>query len=181
LNIDVSRIIKQPGASVSFCERGFVEPLDADVETIQLSGPVTLKGVATSTGEGIYVQANAKGTIRLVCSRCLSMYDHRFAFNCEGRFDKDPISTISDDENAIEVFPLEGDSCSLDEMIRHELMLNLPMKPLCRPDCKGFCPACGTDLNKEDCRCTRPRKEATLFGKKLLEALDERSKEDGSS
>lgn len=182
MRIDVSSIIKQPGASVSFCERGAIEPFEEDDENLQFSGPVTVKGVATSTGDGVYVQANAQGAVRLVCSRCLSEYDHRFNFNCEGNFDKDPALSVSDDdEKDIEVFPLEGDFCSLDEMIRHELILNLPMKPLCRPDCKGFCSVCGTGLNENQCRCEKPGEQATLFGRKLLEALGERSKRNGSS
>ncbi len=182
MRIDVSSIIKKPGASVSFCEQGTIEPLEEDGGNLEFSGPVAVKGVATSTGDGVYVQANAQGAVRLVCSRCLSEYDHHFDFNCEGNFSKDSASSVSDEgEEDIEVFPLEGDFCSLDEMIRHEVILNLPMKPLCKPDCKGFCCVCGTNLNESQYTGEKPGEQATLFGRKLLEALGERSKRNGSS
>ena len=45
-----------------------------------------------------------------------------------------------------------------DPILIEQLQLNVPMKPLCRPDCKGLCPDCGADLNEGACSCgSRPR------------------------
>jgi uncharacterized protein len=45
------------------------------------------------------------------------------------------------------------DLIETDDLLREQLILNLPMKPLCSPDCKGFCPRCGADLNISGCGC----------------------------
>ena len=44
---------------------------------------------------------------------------------------------------------------ALKELVLSDLLLNLPMKHLCREDCKGLCPGCGVNLNREPCRCKK--------------------------
>ena len=46
-----------------------------------------------------------------------------------------------------------GDYLEIDEDVREYILIDFPMKVLCRPDCKGLCPGCGVDLNIEECRC----------------------------
>lgn len=185
MKINVSEILKVPGASTPFDAQGCVEPFKNVDFPLELCGPVIVRGVATSIGDGIYVQANVKGTVKLVCSRCLSPFNREFDLNCEARFVEQERSLSGrvdrEDEDDVETFFLEGSQCDLDEMIKHELVLSLPMKPLCSPDCKGLCPVCGKNLNEGECDCERPKEGVTLFGKKLLEALQERSKKNGRS
>lgn len=183
MKIDVSEILKQPGASISFHDRGSVAATGDEEYRLEIDDPVDVRGVATSIGEGVYVEANVKGRVKLVCSRCLNPFRKPFDLNCEARFVEEGFSVPRDqeDEDDIETFTLEGSSCNLDDMIKHEIILNLPMKPLCRPDCRGLCPVCGKNLNEGDCDCEKFPEGHTLFGKKLLEALEERSKENGRS
>jgi len=46
-----------------------------------------------------------------------------------------------------------GEWLEIDEDIRQEILLNFPMKVLCKQDCKGQCPVCGVDLNYKNCSC----------------------------
>lgn len=59
----------------------------------------------------------------------------------------------------------------LDELLRADILLELPGRHLCRDDCKGLCPKCGTDLNMSDCDCDKrqidPRLEVL---KKLIDS-----------
>jgi uncharacterized protein len=50
-----------------------------------------------------------------------------------------------------------GDDGWLDlgPLLREQAWVDIPMKPLCRPDCQGLCPQCGADLNHESCECDR--------------------------
>jgi len=50
---------------------------------------------------------------------------------------------------------LEGDEINLPELLREQLLLSLPAKPLCSEACKGLCPRCGVDLNRETCTCEK--------------------------
>jgi uncharacterized protein len=47
----------------------------------------------------------------------------------------------------------DGDAIDLGQLVREQFYLSLPMKPLCRQDCAGLCPECGTNLNVSRCEC----------------------------
>jgi len=179
LKLDVSLILKEPGASLPFDMKGVAGELDFRGGAARLSGPLTVRGVATSLGDGVYLEANVRGSIELTCSRCLSQFERFVDLSCEGKFVPNAGQPEPEGENEVEVFPLEGTCCDLDEMIRHEIVLGIPMKPLCRDECKGLCPACGKNLNEGDCDCPKPQGQPSLFGRKLLEAMEERGKKDG--
>jgi len=103
------------------------------------------------------VRCKAEATHKLQCARCLEPYDAVYAFdftfviNCvklqevAGEGSSDDYYLIDDSTNEFDITPL----------IRERLLLALPMKPLCSPDCKGLCPKCGTDLNKSTCDCVK--------------------------
>ncbi len=57
-------------------------------------------------------------------------------------------------ENPDEYF-LEGDTFGLDDLLREQIILALPMFPKCAEDCQGLCPVCGVDLNTQSCHCER--------------------------
>ena len=51
---------------------------------------------------------------------------------------------------------LEGGRIHLGQLVEEQIMLALPLKPLCRADCKGLCPQCGARNDGEGCRCEPP-------------------------
>ena len=179
MKLDVSLILKEPGASMPFSVTGEIGGLDVPGGASSVSGPFAVKGVATALGNGVYVEANAKGSVKLVCSRCLTTFDRALDLSCEAKFVPEIGAAPEDREEEIDIFPLTDSICDLDEMIRHEIVLNVPMKPLCGEDCKGLCPVCGKNLNEGDCDCPKDEAQPTLFGQKLLEAVEERGKRHG--
>jgi uncharacterized protein len=58
-----------------------------------------------------------------------------------------------DGEEAVGIAEYRDDKIDLTEVVREQLYLALPMKPLCREDCKGLCPVCGVNRNRETCTC----------------------------
>lgn len=207
LKIDLSEIIDEVGASTAFDERSRFDPVVAGGSEVRFPEPVRARGVATNTGNGIYVEGNATGAVELECSRCLTRFTQRFDVGFEALFvdpgvlektqelekkeegrtergrgpapqfenDEDEEEDVFRPEDALEtdmgVYPVEGDRADISGAIIAEVTLSLPMKPLCRPECKGICPVCGKNLNEGDCSC-RPEEEGpSLFGQKLLEAL----------
>jgi uncharacterized protein len=55
-----------------------------------------------------------------------------------------------------EAYPLTGDELDLEPLARDAVLLELPLAPLCRPDCQGLCPSCGTNWNDGPCDCQPP-------------------------
>ena len=111
-----------------------------------------------------------EGTIRteleLPCSRCLEP----FRLPVDAAFDLRylPASAMTtEEESAIEEDDLEtsyyrDEVIDLDELMREQFYLALPMKPLCREDCRGLCPQCGVNLNSGTCDCVAEWKDPRL-------------------
>jgi uncharacterized protein len=70
--------------------------------------------------------------------------------------------------NDLEVVWYEDFVVPFDPLVEEQLLLELPMKPLCRPDCLGLCPRCGTDRNSDPCDCRDEADERLAKLKSLL-------------
>jgi uncharacterized protein len=59
------------------------------------------------------------------------------------------------DAEEVDVVSFDEPVLPLAEIAREQVLMAIPMKPLCREDCRGLCPVCGTDWNAGDCRCEK--------------------------
>lgn len=85
----------------------------------------------------LYTQNHLSAQVKCVCSRCLKECVERVEKEFDLRFPLDESNQIID----------------ITEVMREEIILDSPWKFLCKQDCKGLCPRCGMDLNKEKCKC----------------------------
>lgn len=110
-------------------------------------------------GEFIRVHGELTTILKLECSRCLAEYD--FAVNVPvdstlvpaSRFDEVDSKELSGEDMDLRTY--EGEEFNVDDIISENIVLMLPIKPLCREDCKGLCPNCGADRNTETCTCAK--------------------------
>jgi uncharacterized protein len=65
------------------------------------------------------------------------------------------VDEIELDETDLDISYYKGDSIAISDLLREQLLLMLPVKPLCRPDCAGLCASCGKDLNEGSCTCSK--------------------------
>ena len=79
------------------------------------------------------------------------------------------VNALNDEEN--DTFLLvENESIELDDLLREDILLELPTKFLCKPDCKGLCPQCGKNLNEGKCGCSARQVDPRLeILKKLID------------
>ena len=61
------------------------------------------------------------------------------------------VEAVADEDDQVEFF--ENNRIDLGPLIREQLMMAVPMKGLCREECRGLCPICGQDLNQGTCQC----------------------------
>ncbi|MBR5479582.1 MAG: DUF177 domain-containing protein [Clostridia bacterium] len=101
-----------------------------------------------------------------VCDRCLDSIARMHTVEFEAVL-ADSIEGEEDDG----IIVCENDEFVPDELAASTFILEMPTKNLCREDCKGLCPKCGTNLNESDCSCTKKEIDPRLS--KLLELLDE--------
>lgn len=112
---------------------------------------------------GLRVRGLVEAPWRGVCRRCSKDVDGRSRVRVNERFvdSRGP----GDDETYL----IEHDFADLAAMVHDAIFLDLPLAPLCREDCRGLCPQCGTDRNEAECDCVAPidPRWATLDGLQL--------------
>jgi len=112
-----------------------------------------------TSGRGVQVEGWFHTVLGLECCRCLEV----FSFPLTSEIDvtlfpetdivqEEEIELVSED---LKASFFSGDEVDLSGLIREQIILNIPFKPLCREDCRGLCPQCGANLNEGDCGCRR--------------------------
>ena len=163
--LGLSKIIDCPGASVPFSTSVDLSDLRYGICN-PVSEPVLAEGVVRNTAGVLVMTGQIQTTIHGICDRCTSPFDREIVFP----IDVVLVTELADEENEDErVFPLEGDSADLDDIVRTVFVLNLDSKLLCKEDCKGLCHRCGKNLNDGPCNCQKERDPRFAALKQLLE------------
>ena len=123
----------------------------------------TVSARLSVAGADVVVRGELLGTLRLDCDRCLNRFHQPLRLSYEGIFvpGEDERSSVvkgkrraSDDPvDEFEAYVIQDDCVMLGEMLREQVILSVPMHPLCNPDCKGLCVQCGENLNVQQCNC----------------------------
>ena len=163
--LGLSKIIDCPGESVSFSTSVDLSDLLYG-ECYPVSEPVLASGTVRNTAGVLVMTGNLHTTIHGVCDRCAT----DFVSDVEFPIDVVLVTELSNEENEDEwVFPLEGDSADLEDIVRTVFVLNMDSKMLCKPECKGICFRCGKNLNEGPCNCQKELDPRFAALKQLLE------------
>ncbi len=141
-------------------------------DEFQVASPVTLAFEIFKDKNTFRLVGKTETTLDVPCSRCLEP----MIVPVEASFDLryQPHSTnVGEGEKEIEEDDLttafyQNDEIDLEQLMREQFYLALPMKPLCSEGCRGLCPVCGTNLNKGGCDCKREWEDPRLAALKEL-------------
>ena len=151
-----------------------IEPaaLDCREEDYVLGAPVSLALEVLRTREKFQLVGHLRTTLELACSRCLES----FSWPVDAGFDLvylpasentgEGENEVQDDELATAFY--RDNQIDLGQLMREQFYLSLPMKPLCGETCRGLCPECGTNLNREMCACERRWDDPRFAGLRSL-------------
>lgn len=148
-----------------FLEEGGVKDLhyEMDLSQIELSGtrpfisPVSVKARAENRAGAVHLTADVAFDFCSPCDRCAA--DTRKAYRFT--FQHVLVNALNDEENDMFVL-VETEQLELDDLLRDDILLELPTKYLCRPDCKGLCPRCGKNWNEGACDCSADQTDPRL-------------------
>ncbi len=134
--------------------------IDEDLDLQNFIGTIQV----SRTPQGLLVQGNFSGKIMLECVRCLNEFSKPLVWNLTELYAFNEKS-VSDSGLIIP----DDAQIDLELLIREYALLEIPINPICKPDCKGLCPVCGQDLNVADCGHHPPQDESPFSVlKKLL-------------
>jgi uncharacterized protein len=152
------------------------EPIDFDVELApgavdfgeeaEQTGQLAATGLAEVLHEhrgprdivaDIRLRGRFAGKFQVPCARCVEPVeiplgaDFDLIFRPAGADSEAPERSITAPETEIGYY--QKDSLSLEDVLREQVILSLPVRTLCKPDCKGLCPRCGENRNHQPCSC----------------------------
>ena len=118
----------------------------------QISVDLTIQ----QTGEEFFCQARVVGQVVMECARCLKEFPLEIVggTNFIVTDDQKRVAGKVDEDSEEYVQMTSDQTAELGDMVRQELLLAMPMKPVCDEKCKGLCPQCGTNWNEAGCSCT---------------------------
>lgn len=151
MRLGLAQIMDRPGAVVPFS-------CSVDLSDLQygashpVTEPVEASGTVRNTAGVLVMSGSIKTCLHGVCDRCAA----EFAREVEYPIQAVLVEELANEENEDEwVFPLEGESADLQDIVRTVFVLNMESKLLCKPDCKGLCCQCGKNLNDGPCSCRK--------------------------
>ncbi|HEX5696504.1 MAG TPA: DUF177 domain-containing protein, partial [Acidimicrobiia bacterium] len=107
-----------------------------------VKGPMEVSGRVIGVIDAVKAELTASAVAHLECTRCLAEWDETISVDVEQYF------RVVPDEDG---YAIVDNHVDVSGPAQDELALALPAVPLCRPDCLGLCPTCGTDLNSDPC------------------------------
>jgi uncharacterized protein len=149
--VPVTSLRRQVGARREEWRAGPVGELTVASSVVPASAEVVADVRLDSISGGIEVAASIRAPWLGECRRCLRPIDGELC--CEVRELYRPRAEHEAPDADEETYPLSGDHLDLRPLVRDALLLELPLAPLCRENCRGLCPTCGADLNRGSCGC----------------------------
>jgi uncharacterized protein len=131
---------------------------DTQDDEYRVVAPVELSlDIEKARGEAFQVSGRVRTRLELSCSRCLEAFEVPVDTDFELRYVPQTENAGESEREIAEddlttAYYREG-MLDIGDLLREQLQLALPMKPLCREACRGLCPECGTNLNRATCDC----------------------------
>ncbi len=173
VQVDVDAISPEEGLTLDLRK-----PFDfffSEEDGVVGASDVVINVSLTKVGNEVFAAGRVGGAVRLQCGRCLEEFNYFLEAEVNAPFlpkavegqEPSPASeTVEPDEGDVNYY--KGKTLNLYNVLRDQLFLALPLKPLCREECKGLCPSCGADLNKGPCSCKAKKGDPRLAALKKL-------------
>jgi uncharacterized protein len=155
---------------------------DGAAASVRFPDPLDIEGRARRVGELIIVEGRIHGQVVMQCGRCLGDAVHPIDIEFESRFAPQPAASRDEptgghragatdlegaDDDDVGGIRLERDDLDIaylppgahvlrvEDVVLEQVLLDLPLRATCRPDCQGLCVRCGADLNEGACACPK--------------------------
>lgn len=142
--LDLKKLVDGSVDSVTFSQTvediSFLDGID--------SGKADVQGTVTNHSGLIVLEGEISPDLTVFCARCGKEFAYSDTIKLYAKI-TDKLANDDEDEFII----MENFSIDIDEIVRSALILEAPVRYLCKENCKGLCPKCGCDLNLRDCGC----------------------------
>ena len=146
--------------------------LDLGDERVSLCGPASVNGNVRLSGTELFVNGHVDTCVEVDCDRCLKPINLPISSDFELEYitgnDYEATRNVELTEDLMSVSVFDGETIDVAEIIKEQILLAVPTRSLCKPDCKGFCLTCGADKNLGECECVEREIDPRWAGLKDL-------------
>jgi uncharacterized protein len=145
-------------ANFSEAEDWLDERLRAEEKRLfRIIGPIRVHLRLSKSGRMIHVKSRVETRVELLCARCLEPFFRGLNSEFSTVLKPRPNFPLAEERELnredLESDFYEGEEINLTSFVQDQVLLTLPQKALCREECRGLCPQCGKNLNREVCQC----------------------------
>ncbi|MDQ3474058.1 MAG: DUF177 domain-containing protein [Acidobacteriota bacterium] len=146
--------------------------LELNEERVTVMTPPRVTGRIQQSDSKVTVKGEATAELQLECDRCLKSVpvpvfsSFEVEYVTPDMYQAAPVAELLDEDLSLAVF--DGEVIDIDELVREQLLLELPVQILCRQECQGLCPECGCDRNDADCKCQKAEIDPRWAGLKEI-------------
>ncbi len=151
--IGITRLRKEPGSKMNFDLSGQLPDLKLSSSYVDDGESIEIAGTAESVHGGILIAGKICSSWKGECRRCLGPASGILEISVLELYERVESDSVLVSEG--DTYPYLGDVIDLKEMIKDQILLDLPLAPLCTAGCKGLCVNCGAELNNGPCGCDK--------------------------
>jgi uncharacterized protein len=154
MSIDLTSFLDRIVSNLHLEESLKIENINVNGRKIDFTEPVKFTGDIYKVDEDNFLSGNIHFKYKENCARCLKEFVQEINTAISGKLieGSKKIKETDEDEEDLKIY-YEGNNIDLTESVVSAIILSLPMKSLCKEDCKGLCPKCGKNLNEGKCDC----------------------------
>lgn len=115
--------------------------------------PISVTGEVYKADKNLILTLKGSYLYKSICDRCLTKTEKKINFKLSGKLEKKGRENVKDFDDSEDIINYFDNKVNLLEYVWDQILSSVPMKNLCNENCKGLCPACGIDLNKDTCKC----------------------------
>jgi len=154
MRIELEKVEGRKGDFAHVYQPDELNPVD---ERVTLIEPAAVAGKIRLAGNEVFVNGHIDTRAQVECDRCLLPVefpvstDFQLEYVSGSDYESSQAAELTEAELSVSVF--DGETIDVDEIVKEQILLTVPTRLLCREDCKGICPECGTDRNTGECNC----------------------------
>ena len=149
MKVQISDIISGKDRNKKIDYKFQIPQFDFEGDKIKSTGSCEVVGMISSDSDILILNAEIKVDLEMICSRCLDTFIYPIDIDIEERF---TTNSKSEDDEAVIVI---DDVLDITEIVETSIISTLPIKRICKDDCKGLCQECGCNLNSNTCSCDK--------------------------
>lgn len=150
MKVNVAQVRRNEKETVQFDLEEDFSSYAPELEGVSFAAPVRVHLQVTNLEKSLLVHGQIQTEFNVVCGRCLDTFIYHLDLGYEDEWVASGLATEEFSETAL-IF--EKDEIDITDRIFEQIVLALPMRFICSPDCRGLCPVCGGNLNRMSCTC----------------------------